>query len=429
MPPIARKKWTLTPAQRTVRALAKWMPWTFIGVILIFVYFAGANVVLLADDAKNTATLTAPELKDRVDELKWILEMIVGTAGLFTIAQGIAAGFSAKSFSDQAEGILADAKSRFEIFQLLEARRVSATGYLAGLEGSLSSSSPLHDADEGFNWQRKFYEKMLLATRENLLSVEHIFPYVVVGKTDPANVYARNLRYLAQFYWAKFVYERERGLGYLEDIERARYLLEQAEETIGTVFYLLNDKGNIQLEYYKVLKAHKKPKDPSRQLSEADQKELQDALDAARQCFEQSLQLQKKQMRAYYNLAFVARTRADDADSNSSPTKNELLQQAIRYSNQGLQFENWERKPVKDYRCLALYNLGCYYALLDPPAVEDSFQALNKAAGYGLVAPDILRTDFHEPDGDLCKLLASVPPEKRREFEGLESLLRQNFIL
>ena len=285
MPGIAKKNWTLTPANRAVRATAKWMPIGFICVIILLVYFGVTTLQVLAAKSPADATLTAAELKDKIDELRWVLELILAASGLFTIAQGIAAGFSAKSFSDQAEGMLAEAMSRFKVFKLIEDRRNSATAYLASLESSLTSSSPLEDADEGFNWQRRFYEKMLLATREELLSAEQIFPYVVVGKADPADLYARNLRYLAQFYWAKFVYERERGLGYLEDIERAKYLLEQAMQTIGKMFYLLNDMGNIHLEYYKVLKAHKMPGNSAHLPIKPDRSELENALENARNSF------------------------------------------------------------------------------------------------------------------------------------------------
>ena len=104
---ITRKNWTLTPANRAVRAAAKWMPIGFICVILLLVYFGVTTLQVLAAKSPADATLTAAELKDKIDELRWVLELILAASGLFTIAQGIAAGFSAKSFSDRSRIISA----------------------------------------------------------------------------------------------------------------------------------------------------------------------------------------------------------------------------------------------------------------------------------------------------------------------------------
>ena len=100
---------------------------------------------------------------------------------------------------------------------------------------------------------------------------------------------------------------------------------------------------------------------------------------------------------------------------------------AIDYSNQGLQFNNWERKPVKDYQCLALYNLACYHALLEPADVEESLKALNLAAAIGLISPTDVKRDFHEQSGDFYNLLKSASHETKAKFELLEAALTQNY--
>ncbi len=82
-------------------SLPRLLPLLFIGIILVLVYLGVSDLVVLAADAKGTATLNAAELKDRIDELKWILGLIVTAAGLFTLAQGVAAGFAAQSLPNR----------------------------------------------------------------------------------------------------------------------------------------------------------------------------------------------------------------------------------------------------------------------------------------------------------------------------------------
>ncbi len=419
----ARKLWTSPFVQQAVRATAKWTPLAFIGVILVLLCFGVADIRALAAKSSADSTLTAAELKDRIDGLRWILELILAASGLFTIAQGIAAGFSAKSFSDQAEGMLAEVKSRFSVLQLLENRRNAGNANLTNLENTLAASSSVNSPDEGFNWQRRFYGKMPLRIRQELLSAEQIFPYEVVGEDEPSDVFARNLRRLAQFYWAKFIYERERGLGYLQDLGRAEYLLDLAILKIGSAFYLLNDMGNIFLEYYNVqLKA---ASSPSTGLAGDEEHSY---LNRARSSFEESLAVHENQLRAYYNLAYIE---ADTvAAKTSAKTQEQRLRKAIDYLEKGLQYDNWEREPIRDHTCNALFNLSCYYARLVPfskSAKQDCIRVLEKTAEYGLVSPEDVNREFNTEGGDFHLLVGDKKSAMHTTLRNLESRLSRNY--
>ena len=396
------------------------MPWLFIGVILILVYFGIGDLLVMAADAKDSTTLTAAELKDRIDELKWVLGLIVIAAGLFTTAQGVAAGFTARNFTDQAEKILSDVKARFKTFSLLEERRDEAYANLTNLEHTLALSSPVHSPDEGFNWRRRFYANMSLTLRQEIYSAERVFPYEVVAQNEPIDVYVSNLRRLAQFYWAKFIYEQDRRAGYLGDLERAEYLLELALRKSGTGFYLLNDMGNIRIEHFKILsKSLPLPR------SHLDAADLEMVLVRARQNFKESIAVQKRQLRAYFNLAFV------EADLSSPLTRAQSLRTAVQYLREGLRYPNWEREPVDEFRCSALYNLACYYARLapdEPLAERNSIAVLRKTARLGLISPLDVDRDFNTQEGDFFRFIRNSPAETRALYKKLESDLSRNYI-
>jgi tetratricopeptide (TPR) repeat protein len=386
---IDRKKWKnwLLPLRRqVVRAVPKWLPWTFFGVILILAYFGIADIHALAAKSSTDATLTAAELKDRIDELKWTLGLILVTAGLFTLAQGIATGFSAQSFTKQAEDDLAhiekiekDIRSQYPVFSMIEKLRVSAFSNLTKI---LTANSPVQNPDEGFNWRRRFYEKVPLIQRQELLSVEQFNPYEIAGQNDPDEVYASNLRRLALFYWSKFIYERDRGFGNFGDLECAEYLIELAGRRIGRTFYLYNDLGNIRLL---VLSARM----DSLQQATANEAPVEafKTLDLAIDAFQHSIEINPDQIRAYFNLAVIEKDHHHQAA------------EAIKWLERGLKHTKWEHEVVPEFTCAALFNLGCYYGYLantekQPEIVQQCLEALKKAAEIGTMDPNDVQREL-----------------------------------
>jgi hypothetical protein len=384
----------------------------------------------------------ADELKSNEDDLKWILGLILGASALFAIAQGIFAAFSARSFTDEAERMLVHAKAQLSSFTMMETRMTAANNSRANLQHSLESNSPIHDADEGFSWSRRLYEEAPLQTRQEILSNETFIPYVISGETDQRPVYAQMLRYLAQFYWSKFVCDRTFGPGQIEDLERAEYHLELAMQRSGQSFFLLNDMGNIQIEYHKALSK-------SGQSGPEYEALLTRFKDRAILKLKQSISVQKEQLRAYYNLAFVE---ADLAQAQ----EREPLERALKYLHEGLKYPNWERKPVPEYTCYAHYLVACYNGRLLAPQVLNKLaadqrakvkakhrinclKALEEAAKIGMISEALVNEDFDQeargkpgdPNsvkaGDLYWFARPGPPETEEDFSTLKHGLSSSY--
>jgi hypothetical protein len=383
----------------------RWMPLLFIAVILILASSGIVDIWARAAESPADPTLTVAELKDRLGDIKWMLTLIMTVAGLFTVAQGVATGFSAQSFrrdsekaleeaKKESDKALEEAKKRYRVLEDLELRRKAASQSLRVLELNFHANSSSRDADEGFDWRRHYYERMDLKSRQGVLSTEKIFPYDFIGQDDPVDLYAGNLRRLSHFYWAKFIYEWAQGMGNLEDKERAEYLLDLAVRKIGYKFYLLNDLGDIQMLSYQVLSRKPKPED---------QPLLSLRLQAIKS-FKDSLSVQGKQQRAYCNLAYIEA-------SMPRATEPQSLLKAIGYLNDGLKYENWEDKPSERGRCTCLYNLACYHARIlkaDKRVSEAEasnhrsacLKALEEAAKLGMIDPGAVDVDFATEGGD-----------------------------
>lgn len=347
--------------------------------------------------AKFADTVTPEELKDRIDDFKWVLTLILGVAGLFTVVQGVAASFSAQNFQKQADGIFAnleklaaETKARYPIFSDTEDRRTLA---YEKLTQDLKKTSAIGSADEGLDWRRQFYESMEVADRQEILSFERFVGYEYASQSEPRETFAAQLRRLAHFYWSKYICEQNYGLGSAADLERAEYLLILAMRKIGEQFYLYNDLGNVRLE---VLKARKRMlgSNPS---SDA-VREMIASAKAIKKDFDESRQLNREQIRAYYNLAWI------DAEFLNN------LDGAIVWLKQGVQFPNWETRPVSDFKCRAFFNLACF---LGRKAKESSssapsqemLAALYQAASIGATSAKDVEQEYG-PEGDFNYLMA-----------------------
>lgn len=398
---------------------------------------ASAQARLESDELKSQAgdlKTQSEMLKAKEDDLKWILGFILGAAALFAVAQAGSTWFSAHSFTKQAEDGLSrmekmekDAKTSYPLFAETEARRTQA------LE-SLKRILP----DEGFNWQRHFYERLPLIQRQELLAVERFLSYEIAGQNADNVGYARTLRKLAQFYFSKFIYEKGRGFGYFDDLERAEYFLGLALRRIGPAFYISNDLGNVHLESFKARMEYLAERLPPEQVkSEAISSFLQAVRD-----FEDSIGIQPRQLRAHYNLAVI------EADHRHNE------QQAIEWLKKGLQYPNWEHEPVVELTCAALFNCACYHARLssnksaDPEQaqaqIQECIESLRKAAEIGQISPGDVEREYgfnigfsrqgsgrqlitHNQQGDLFTLTQSANEETKSLLAELKPKLSTNF--
>lgn len=381
----------------------RWVLFIFLFAVVITVVWFGLSQIhtLTAPIQKaagtpSTATaLTVEELKTRLDDLKWLLTLLIGAAGLFVIMQAAAAFFNAQSFTKQSEEAIkrlndmaADVQARFPLFTAIEvARRES----YRDLPPSLG--------EEGFDWRDRVYEQMSPYERQRLLSVERFISIEFLPHPEGSEEYARKLRHLAGFYASKFRYERARNAPYLADLEHAEYYLMLACEATNEAFYFLNDLGVLYLSFHH-------PPD----------------LGKARTQFDKSLQKQPRQQRAHYNLGVAA------AEEENWPA-------AIEHAENGLNVRPpiWESREVPEQQANLFYNLACYRARYSrepginaPEQVNKCLEALARAAGLGLIRPETVDYDWDNPNGDMFVLISGPDARTAAKLRALRSQLSAN---
>lgn len=413
-----------------------------------------------ADEAK------APDLgklEEKLNDLRWILTLILAAAGLFTVVQGIAAGFSAQNFQKQAEDAIKrlekeaeralgdlkrqsdeavgnfkkdseaaskealkevnetfqgalkhldqEAKARIDRLEELEEQVVThyplfekdRAHAFSSLRDRIAKFSLVKNSADGFDQRRRFYERIDLGERQEILAVDRALAYEIAGQNDPPEVFAEQARQLAQFYWSKFIYEKSLGYGSLNDLERAEHLLEigRSKATKDKQFRFLNVQGNVRLERHKAKLAGKFPAGQTA----ADDPDLVEA----RKAFEASIEQHPEQIRGYHNLAVIY-TYYNYATDDATVTAQ--LRRAVRVLEQGLTHQNWETQPVPELRCGTLYNLACVHArlaVLDVGARRQECEAvvlrLNEAAELGFVPQEDVEADYEKESGDIYPLL------------------------
>jgi hypothetical protein len=415
-----------------------------------------------AADGSKAPDLSA--LKDKLDDLRWVLTLILAAAGLFTVVQGIAAGFSAQNFQKQAESAIRQlelestralenleaksgkALSDFEassteasqaavahlneefqgVMRNLDQEAQTRVKHLEELEQQVVNHYPLFEKDrahafsalrdriakfslvnnpaDGFDQRRRFYERIDLGERQEILAVDRALAYEIAGQNDPPEVFAEQTRQLAQFYWSKFIYEKSLGYGSLNDLERAEHLLEigRNKAAAGRQFQFLNVLGNVRLERHKAKVAS--GKFPAGQ-TPADAADLA----GARAAFEASIEQHPDQIRGYHNLA-VIHTYFNYATEDAAAAAQ--LRKAARLLEQGLIHQNWETQPVPEFRCGTLYNLACVHARLAALDISSRraecdamLLGLDEAAQLGFVPEEDVEADYEKETGDFYPLL------------------------
>lgn len=414
--------------------------------------------------ADNAQASDLTKLEKKLDDLRWILSLILAAAGLFTVVQGIAAGFSAQNFQKQAEdaikrleketeralndlkrqsdeavgnfrktseeasqaalqqvnekfqGVLdhLDQEAKSRIARLEELEQQVRTHYplfekdrmhaFSALRDRIASFSLVKNSMDGFDQRRKFYERINLGERQEILAVDRALAYEIAGQNDSPDVFAEQTRQLAQFYWSKFIYEKSLGYGSLEDLERAEHLLEigRSKAAKDKQFQFLNVLGNVRLERHKAKISA--GKFPAGQML-ADDPDLA----GARAAFEASIEQRPDQVRGYHNLAVIYTYYNYTTDDAMLVTQ---LRKAVRILEQGLTHQNWETQPVPEFRCGTLYNLACVHArlaVLDLGARKQKCEAalllLGEAAELGFVPQEDVEADYEKESGDIYPLL------------------------
>jgi hypothetical protein len=379
----------------TARTLQLLLPWCVIAVIVLVTMYGLINIYTLSSGGAGKsasapaqtvgAALTAEEIKSRLDDLKWLLTVIVFSAGIFAVAQSGAAYFNAQTFTKQADEAIAriqelakKTEERYPVLRNTEEARTDAYRLLA---------AALHD-QEGNDWRDMVYENMPLPERQMILSVDWFLSLDLVPRTRDAG-YARDLRRLASFYASKYRYESRFGSGSIADLERAEYYLEIASKVSEDDYYLLNDIGLLYLEFYKLA------------LKVQGQQNEKEFIDKARGFFHKSLKKHKKQQRAHYNLAVAAQ-------------REEKWQEAEQWLQEALSYVVWEATSRPDMYCRIVYNMACVKARLSYSLGHDKaryerecMDFLAEATKIGQIRQTTVDADYDKKTGDLYELYNS----------------------
>lgn len=422
----------------------------------------------VAAQAAAEATKQAEAYKD---EVKLYLEWIIAIAGIFTIAQTIAAGYAAQSFADQAEKSikqiddlrtstatdlgtfktntatdigtfktdtttaignlksstdkeLKDFKQRYESVVLAENAREEALNELRTTYQNVSergaadaASGPPAAATVGWlDWRLDLFGAMDLIKRQRLLSIDRYMGFDLQLDAIPDQAPRQNiLRLLANFYVSKFDYETSRGAPNWMDLERAEYLLRLAIRPIDAPFWFYNDLGLVLVRYadrYKLL---------------GDSAKSRAARVQAKLAYKQSCEIEPHQQRAFYNLARIEKDLGD-----ASP---ESLKEAITLSERAIPIPNWEVKPDKSMQSDLVYNLACYKALLawarvkntpadfiDAAEADSVLKILGQLCVEGTVRKSVVDADFML-GGDLLGFSFQLAPAQKAQLADLRPRL------
>lgn len=356
----------------------RWLPWAALAAILaVTTRYAFAFDTVATDVKQQKTPLDAEEAGKLKEDVVRYLEWVIGIAGIFAVAQTIAAGFAAQSFSDQAkesvdrtETQLDRFKQEYEGLVLAEEIRDDALKVLIKLIPKV----------EGLDWRNSLYEKLEAWERQRLLSVERYLGYDLKLDTRDKNA-PSVLRLLANFYVSKFEFENKFNSAQIADLERAEYLLQLWIGPYPRQFEMRNDLGLVysRLSNFFAECAAASSNEVSRQSAQA---LADDYLSKARAEFDSSILYQPKQQRAQYNLAYIERQQGN-------------LANAIKLLEKAEACDRWEYKPNPVMLGQLRYNLACYRALkiAEDKACTDT-KRVNKLVDF---LEEIARTTYNPP--------------------------------
>jgi TPR repeat protein len=334
-------------------------------------------------------------LKDRLDlisqqasQAQWLLSLVLGTIGLFTVAQGLFAFFSARNYVKQAEDAIGRAddavstakeaaqrvdelaarvQSRFPMFADTESARAEAFG-------ELSKLAPALDPDQNL------YAKSDPLTRQKVFAIESFSAIQFLTPADRSKELITNLRLLGKFYAGKFLSD---GQHLQQDFERSYYYLDLAAQKSHRSYSVLNDLGWL-------FSVGARPAD----------------FDKGRALFGESLRSRPGQQRALYNLGTIALKGGNRAG----------LEQAREYLLKAKRQPNWEAAPNPAMTSRVDYNLACVCAAmarietnpeLKSSLLDECCDHLDQAAAPGAQPKELLDEDLRA--GDLVALAKSQP--------------------
>lgn len=369
------------------------------------------------------------------EDVKGFLEWVIGIAGFFTIAQAVAAGFAAQSFTGQAERDIEELdnfKKDYGVIAVAGQAQMRAFDTLKEL--FIDGSWP--------DWRTKLYSTMDQVKRQSVLSADRYlgFDLLLEGRgreisADISGQQRSTLRGLANFYASKFEHEKKLRSAQWQDLERAHHLLQSWINSHPSDFAVHNDLGMVFCNcanYCREIKDHDREKSFRR---------------CARVEFDTSLFLKPDQQRAYFNLSFVASDMDKPVDwPASGPTApfEEGLKLAVEMLRRGLQHRFWEIKANVPMETEFHYNLACLLALQcycavcqSPPATpkgeissstaKDVFTELDRVAASdrGTILKRYVDSDYKD-GGDLWLLNSRLDSAGQLRLAHLQDALSAN---
>lgn len=331
-------------------------------------------------------------IKDRLDAIslqashvQWLLSIVLGVAGLLTLAQGLFAFFSAQNYVKQAdeavkkiEGLDAQVRSRYPMFSEIEEQRKTAFSRLAGLVRRLEVDENLYDVLDPVK-------------RQEIFALENFAAIQFLTSADRQTGVIECLRLLGKFYQDKFKSEK-RSLN--TDFERAQYYFTLAvQKSNRTDISALNDLGSLMC--------------------------TGNQGDKARELFEESLEVCPDQQRALFDLGTIF----------FDPTDARKLETALTYLKRAAQVKNWEKSPNEEMSSHVYYNLACAYSRLsghqkDAQKNESllglAVKALEEAAKVAAPPQSIVEEDLKSGDLSELALSAGLSAEIQRIRESFQ---------
>jgi hypothetical protein len=370
------------------------------------------------------------------EDAKSYLEWVIGIAGFFTIAQTLAAGFAAQSFSADAEkrlkeidALKVETRKELEAFNekhrnaiLAEDARIKSIRSLRHVyeQGVLTESGvPGAATQKQIDWldlRYNLFGKMDVIERQRLLSIDRYLGFDLQLESMKDDLERANtLRVMANFYISKFEYESKLHMAHWPDLQRAEYFLRLWIRHSPGRYQFRNDLGLVFCMY---AAQYHKLKDFAL--------ERKYRLLAKRE-HEIAAEIQPEQQRAYYNLAVIERDLSKIPDTASAASATSLhLKEALRLYGLAAQHKNWEEVPEPDLNADILYNTACCEALLaisgtaatrplDATIVDPILARLDGLATQGLIRKSVVEGDFVDKD--------ALHPEKDGDFSEFKTLL------
>ena len=403
---------------------------------------------LSSDDVSRLKkeALDAELVEKLKEDVKRYLEWVMAIAGVFAVAQTLAAGFTAQAFTDQAEKAIGRAeaqldraqtelerfKQKYEGLVVAEEKRTEALDELKrryiGLQpvDDRPAATPANrDAlAEGLDWRDDLYGSMKIEDRQRLLSIERYLGFDL--KLKPSDISTPyTLRVLANFYVSKFEYEKRFASAHIGDLERADYLLQLWIQLRPSQFEIRNDLGLVYgrlSKYFEdLVTATGVSGEEKAAAVELGQKYRTDAY----QQFDLSRQNEPNQQRAYYNLAII-----EKEYRNNLPVAIQFLEKARKITA-------WEHRENKTMLGNLLYNFACYRALQtvadkalgDAGKVDEVVSLIEEVASKAYTPEAQVVADFDNdgvnrtPKGDFYDFLQGLAKEGD---EGRKAIERMN---